>query len=221
MKKAKKIKKTKKIKRTKKIKKILLIEDNDEVVDALIEGLKMSSLYNFKVTVIKNAQECVEKRIDKKKFDMAIIDLKLPGGTRLLGLRIVSILSFNYPGALLVVYSAFPQIENIITAIRGGAIDFISKAEYAPHQLVEKIERIFVNQNKNQQKKNKLDKLLKKNNKQWKEDYAGQVIVIVDDKVVASGKSRLEAMVRYNENTGKHPDWPGEPDVIEIEREGA
>jgi DNA-binding NtrC family response regulator len=197
---------------------ILFIEDEKEMAEVIVEGFKRSSIYDFKIEIAMNLKECVKKRLDKREFDISLIDLRLTEESRLFGLDLISICSFNYPGSLIIVYSAYPQIPNIVRSIRLGATAFISKAECAPHELIGKIEKLLDEKKHNIERKERFAKLIENNYKEWLEDYAGQVIVVVGDEVVASGKSRLEAMVRYDELFKNHSDWPVEPDVIEIEK---
>ena len=55
---------------------------------------------------------------------------------------------------------------------------------------------------------------------EWREKYGGQVVAVVGEKVVASGKCRLEALLEYLAAWKRDPSLPEEPTYLGIPAKG-
>jgi len=195
---------------------ILIVEDEASVAEAIREGLARSSAYDFEVKVARTPRELLGNEFHEKRFDIYLVDLKLSSGSSFTGLRIVLNRSLQSPGSLTIVYSAYPQVVNVVKAIQFGAADFVSKIECPPHELVARIEKLLDDLQCSLQRREELDALIEQRSEEWKKEHTGKVIAVVDKKVRASGATRLEALINYEELLEQHPDWPEEPDFLEI-----
>jgi DNA-binding NtrC family response regulator len=201
-------------------KRVLVVEDERTMAETIAEGLRRSPVYDFEVAVAESPRDCLAKGFEAGQFDVYVVDLQLTQGERsFFGQKIVAVRAFETPGALTVVYSAYPSVENVVRAIQSGAADFIAKAECPPHQLPARIERLLDEQRRSVERQQKVDALVRQHGREWRQKYAGQVLMLVDGGVAAAGRSRLEAYVRYEEGRAAHSDWPEEPELLEVPTE--
>jgi DNA-binding NtrC family response regulator len=201
-------------------KSILIVEDDVTVLGAIRRGLESSVRYDFEVKQAINPRDYISQELHKRRFDAGIIDLKLGGPLiELQGFRIILGALSEHPGSLAIVYSGQPSTKNIVRSMRLGAAEFISKAELAAHQLVSHVEDLFDGQQRSMDRHKALEELAKVQTVEWQRKYAGQHIVLVGDQIVASSPVRLEAMLNYDDLRTAHPEWPEEPDIIEVMEE--
>lgn len=196
---------------------VLIVEDEDPVFKAICGGLERSTKYKFSVERASSPEEYVANLDYAKGYSLVIADLHLSKGPfPFWGLRVVLDRAQEHPGTPVIVYSAYPDVENVVKAIQFGAHDFISKQDSPPHELAVIVERFFELQNLGYERRQQLDELSEKNAEEWKNKYGGQFIVLMNSKVKAHGKSRLQALLAYGKLLEKHPDWPEYPDIIQI-----
>lgn len=124
---------------------ILIIEDQEEMADALRLQLGLSKRYNFEVTLICNSLEYEKQRLFEKQFDLAILDLPLtqnsPALKELHG--VLFRMQTEHRGTTVWGYSDNPELPDIVRSMQIKYTDFIAKAEYAPQDLVKKVEQHF------------------------------------------------------------------------------
>ncbi len=129
--------------------KILIVDDESGIRDSLQEILSQEG---YKTKTAQNGKEAIEA-CQKEKFDVAIIDVKLPDmeGTTLLD----TLKKFD-PNLVRIIITGFPSLENAVQSINLGADGYIVKP-FKPQKLIEQIkERLARHQ------KEKLETLLKK-----------------------------------------------------------
>ncbi len=181
----------------------LIIEDEPKMAKAITKGFSSPSEYDFQVKTASSLSDYVEKGLHEKPFDVTIVDLKLPtGGDRLSGLHVLWLLNSRkatFGDAITVVYSALPQVRNVVRAIQLGASDFVAKAECPPHKLLDKITALLREREEALVRARELDYVLAKNWQEWQAKYAGQVVALVCQDIVASGNSRVEAFLAYEQ----------------------
>jgi DNA-binding NtrC family response regulator len=202
---------------------ILIVEDEDPVANAITEGFRRSINYEFSVKRARNAEDYVRQQLHRERFDVYLIDLRLAtdgldpsGGLDLSGLKVLRAESYQQPGSLLIVYSAYAEAHQVVAAIHSGATDFVWKSTTPPHAVVTKIEGIFDGRRDAVRRRKELDLLIARKSAAWSKTYAGQTIVLVGNKVVAVGKTRLEAMMAYDERRQAHQNWPAEPEMLDL-----
>ncbi len=106
--------------------KILVVDDELFVRELLLEFF---SKEGYQVCAEESGEKAVEK-IKSETFDVALIDLKMPGIDGLETLKRVKAVS---PLTLNIIMTGYPTIESCIQALRSGAYDYVVK----PFKLAE------------------------------------------------------------------------------------
>ena len=99
---------------------ILLVDDEVTFREAFAQILRADG---YECVTAGDAEEGLE-RLQKSSFDIAVLDIRLPGmdGVELLG----KVLEFS-PQTLAIMVTAHGTLENAIEAMHKGAVDFFSK----------------------------------------------------------------------------------------------
>jgi DNA-binding NarL/FixJ family response regulator len=84
-----------------------------------------------------NGQEVLE-HLKKKKYDVVLLDISMPGKN---GLEILKELKTNYPKLPVLILSIYPEEQYAIRALKAGAAGYLTK-ESAPHELISAIRKI-------------------------------------------------------------------------------
>ena len=100
---------------------LILVADDDQVArELLAEAL---SREGYRVRVAASGEECLHMA-EAEVFDLALIDLRMPG---LDGLAVLKGLGPIQPDLPVVILTAFASIETAIEAVNAGACDYLSK----------------------------------------------------------------------------------------------
>ncbi|ATX78594.1 DNA-binding transcriptional response regulator, NtrC family [Mariprofundus aestuarium] len=108
---------------------ILLVEDNDEFRQILKELLETSG---YHVTAAPNATRAREA-LDLGKFDMCILDVRLPDGN---GIELMREFRKGDPDMGIIIMTGYAEIDTAIDAVRLGANDFLKKPFALDEMLV-------------------------------------------------------------------------------------
>ena len=119
----------------KKNKKILVVDDEDGVREAVVEFLDAEGYF---VESTDNAESAVEK-LKSKSFDLAITDLKLPGCD---GIELSREIKNLAPKTSIIVITAYGNIPSALEALRLGAEDYIQKP-FTFQALSHTIQKVF------------------------------------------------------------------------------
>jgi DNA-binding response OmpR family regulator len=119
------------------VKKILIVEDNQDMRDSL---KKFLSEEGAKVTAVANAEDGIDA-VDEKEFDIAIIDINLPGKSGFSLIEYIREQGYTYP---LIAMTARDGIVDKIKGFDLGLTDYIVK----PFNLLELRARIQVHARK-------------------------------------------------------------------------
>lgn len=117
--------------------KSIIIADDHEIVRA---GLKQIISNDPDLVVegeARDGQELLEK-LRKKKYDVVLLDMKMPGRS---GLEILKQLKQEHPSMPVLVLSMHPEEQYAVRTIKAGASGYITK-ETAPDRLVEAIRKV-------------------------------------------------------------------------------
>jgi DNA-binding response OmpR family regulator len=106
---------------------LLIVEDDDIVADAVARGLAAA---NFDVLRVASAEAAL-RAIDKEEFELAVIDIGLPGAD---GLSLVRRLRRADESLATLVLTARCTLADKIKALDLGADDFLSKP-FEPTEL--------------------------------------------------------------------------------------
>jgi len=107
--------------------KILVIDDEDIVCRSC---QRILSADGHDVSTACSGDEAMGK-IENDHFDVALVDLKIPGSG---GLSILRAIRKSSPQTTVVVITGHPSIENAKEAIRLGAFEFVTKP-FVPQTL--------------------------------------------------------------------------------------
>ncbi len=105
---------------------VLLVEDDQLVADGLKEGLKQ---LNYTVDLAFSA-ESAQKMISMESYDIALVDIGLPGADGLSLIRQLRAAGCCLP---ILILSAFDSMEDTVRGLDSGADDYLTK----PYRLPE------------------------------------------------------------------------------------
>jgi len=109
--------------------KILLAEDENILRRNLSFIL---SSFGYFTTPVRTAQEAMEL-LKKRKFDLVITDLVMPGSTG--GGELIEYIFECQPHIPVIVITAYPSLDNTIEAIKKGVFDYFTKPFKTEHML--------------------------------------------------------------------------------------
>lgn len=138
---------------------VLLVDDEVDFLTVLAERLEAR---NLKVSKATSGEEAIDI-VDKKDFDVILLDLAMPG---IDGLEILKRIKSGHPDAEVIILTGHGSIQAGVEAMKLGAEDFIEKPVDI-QDLMKKIKdakqkRILVLQ---EQTKEEIEDILK--NKFW------------------------------------------------------
>ena len=100
--------------------KILLIDDNPDILKSLAYALKAN---DYDVATAANGKLGLQALKDRQ-YDLVLTDLKMP---EVGGLEVLDYLMRNSPQTLCIILTGYGTIENSVAAIKMGAFDYITK----------------------------------------------------------------------------------------------
>lgn len=113
--------------------KILVIDDEKNIRLTLRRSLEAP---DFIIDDALSGEEALSK-IESNKYDLLLLDLKLPG---INGIEILKAVHSKYPELKVIIISAHGSIQTAVEAMKVGALDFLEKP-FTPadiRQLVKK-----------------------------------------------------------------------------------
>lgn len=113
---------------------VLLVDDDVELLDNLAAWLRCAG---YQVRVAGDAVAGLALA-DRERFDVAVVDLRLPTAS---GLDMLAMLKARQPELPVVMLSGCATVEDAIAALRGRAFDFLQKPLRDLYQLNVVIER--------------------------------------------------------------------------------
>ena len=138
---------------------ILVIDDEQVVIDAVV---KICSLEKYSVDVASTVSKAMEK-IANNKYEIIISDIMMPDGD---GFQILDeALNMNLDSAVIMM-TGFSTVENAVSSLYKGAIDFIPK----PFTVDELLNSIF--------RANKYRKIITKQNQMALHKQSGEILFV-------------------------------------------
>ena len=98
----------------------LWIVDDEESIRTIC---KSALEENFKIETFSNGSEAL-LALNSEKPDLIITDIKMPGLT---GIDLLKIVAEKYPDLPTIVMTAHADIDNALSAYKGGAFEYLSK----------------------------------------------------------------------------------------------
>ncbi len=113
--------------------KILLVEDDPDLREALVDTLELASL---DVDFAQDGESAIVK-LKAKGYDLVVTDVNMPGMD---GHELLSFVVRQYPGLPVVLMTAFGQVEKAVEAMRHGAVDYLMKP-FEPNVLIDTVKK--------------------------------------------------------------------------------
>ena len=86
--------------------------------------------------------------LSKQSFDLVYLDIRLPNMS---GLEVLKVIHKNYPDLPVVLFTAQPDLNSAIEAVRAGAVDYLLKP-LKPQALIDRTQTILASQEKERRK---------------------------------------------------------------------
>ncbi len=112
---------------------VVVVDDNENSQNFAAKILKQ---YLIDVIAFCNSIEALNYLILHQP-DVVLIDFVLPGGPN--GLKLAAQVRRLYPACIIVMISAFAQMEHVIEAMRIGCDDFLLKSNLRPEELLDRV----------------------------------------------------------------------------------
>lgn len=107
--------------------KVLVVDDEIIVCQSCQRILEKSG---YEVTTVLNGKEALEK-IKEEIFDIAIVDLKMPG---IDGMKVLQRIREEHPEIMVIMITGYSTVETAVKAMKLGAFDYVSKP-FTPDEL--------------------------------------------------------------------------------------
>lgn len=116
--------------------KVLILEDEKPIRDLLCVNLKRAG---FEVTEASTGEEALILAGEQKNFDIAILDLLLPG---LSGFEVCTMLRGQFPRLGIIMLTAKSQEIDKVMGLESGADDYVVKP-FSPVELVARVRSLY------------------------------------------------------------------------------
>jgi DNA-binding NtrC family response regulator len=100
---------------------ILVVDDEEDFVETLVSRLKKRDVDAIGVS---SGEEAIE-HIKNKKFDIVIMDIKMPGGID--GIEAMRLIKKERPQTEIILLTGHASIETGIEGMKFGAFDYVLK----------------------------------------------------------------------------------------------
>jgi DNA-binding response OmpR family regulator len=125
--------------------KILIIDDEVVLRQTLARVLQQAG---FEATSAENAEQALAF-LKSTAFDLVYLDLRMPG---LHGLDALKLIHEQYPTLPVVLFTAQPDLNSAVEALRNGATDYLLKP-LKPQVIIERTQSILAAQQKEKRKR--------------------------------------------------------------------
>ncbi len=99
---------------------IMVIDDDQDLRDSIVEILELNGFTAIGCASAERALECLKTRLPS----LIIVDNMMPG---MGGMVFMPLLKKEYPRIKIIMITAFSTVDNAVSAMKGGADDYISK----------------------------------------------------------------------------------------------
>jgi len=115
--------------------KLLVVDDEVQFLDSISKRLE---LRGFEVTKATNGTEAIDLA-RKKKFDLALVDLKMPG---LDGKQVLEILKSEHKYIEVIILTGHGSLDSAVECTKLGAFDYLPKP-YELEDLIIKLKEAY------------------------------------------------------------------------------
>jgi len=99
---------------------LLIVDDDYDMLEVLDRHLKQENYHTYKAGSVWEAIDIIKN----STIDLLITDLQMPGMN---GMELVKYVDDHYPQIPKLVITGYPSIDNALTAIKSGALDYLPK----------------------------------------------------------------------------------------------
>lgn len=124
---------------------ILIIDDEDALRQTLARILQRAG---YEVTTAESGEMALSL-VANTEFDLIYMDLRMPG---MAGLDVLKIIHTSHPTLPVVLFTAQPDLDSAVVALRLGATDYLLKP-LQPEILIERTRAILSRQEKERRKR--------------------------------------------------------------------
>jgi DNA-binding response OmpR family regulator len=125
--------------------KVLIVDDELSLRQTLARILQQAGI---EVTTAENGEQGLAF-LASNNFDLVYMDIRMPG---LPGLQVLEIMRARYPDLPVVLFTAQPDLNSAVEALRHGATDYLLKP-LKPDALIERTKKILLAQAKERRKR--------------------------------------------------------------------
>jgi len=125
--------------------KILIVDDEPALRQTLARILQQVGM---EVTTAENGEQGLAF-LATSRFDLVFMDIRMPG---LAGLDALELVHAQYPGLPVVLFTAQPDLNSAVEALRRGATDYLLKP-LKPEAIIERTKKILIAQRKERRRR--------------------------------------------------------------------
>jgi DNA-binding NtrC family response regulator len=118
---------------------ILVVDDDERILESLKVILESEG---YAVSSAETGEEAIERN-KTDFFDMALLDIKLPG---MQGTELLAALHKESPRMVKIMMTGYPSLENAVASLKLGADAYVMKP-VNPEKLLDVIEKKFRERN--------------------------------------------------------------------------
>lgn len=174
--------------------KILIVDDEKIVRESLYHWFEMENYY---VDTAEDGETAL-KKYSKEKFDLFLVDMKMPGMS---GLDLLMKIKAIDKDAIVILITAYSSVTTAITALKNGAYDYITKPvdpDELNHIVKNAIEKRAL-QIENTQLKENIDEIIKPDNLIGESFQMKKIYELVH----SVAKTDTTVLIRGESGTGK------------------
>ena len=116
---------------------LLIVDDDFDMLEVLDRHLKQENYHTYKAGSVMEAIDILKH----SSIDLLITDLQMPGMN---GMELVKYVDDHYPEIPKLVITGYPSIDNALTAIKSGALDYLPKP-FTKTELLTSVKKSLVN----------------------------------------------------------------------------
>jgi FixJ family two-component response regulator len=131
---------------------VLVVDDEPELIELIGEVVKAQ--VDCKIISASTVEEA-RQILARESVEVLVTDVHLPDGD---GMSLLADLREHQPNASAIVITGSPSMDRAITAIRGGAIDFVTKP-FSNEQLIERVRSAIERHSQNVKRDKRIDRL--------------------------------------------------------------
>ncbi|MBZ9630821.1 sigma-54 dependent transcriptional regulator [Salegentibacter sp. LM13S] len=118
---------------------LLIVDDDYDMLEVLDRHLKQENYHTYKAGSVMEAIDILKH----SSIDLLITDLQMPGMN---GMELVKYVDDHYPEIPKLVITGYPSIDNALTAIKSGALDYLPKP-FTKSELLTSVKKSLINRN--------------------------------------------------------------------------